>query len=95
MSKLSSEEWDKKITQMKSDLSQARKEKAKAKRRENDEFTKEIGKLMRSLFPEYTTISDFEKAFARVPSHVSLMGEKSRLQDPSESDRKVGRSDSE
>lgn len=89
MSKLSSKDWEEKINQMQSDLSRARKEKAKAKRREEEKFTKEVGKIMRSIFPEYTTLSDFEKAFAQIPSHDSLMEVKSCLQDPSESDRKV------
>ncbi len=95
MSKLTSEEWEQKITQMQSDLSKARKEKAKARRQEVEMFRKDVGKLMTSLYPEYTTLSDFAKAFARVSAHANLVDEKSCLQDPSESDRRLVRSFSE
>lgn len=92
MSKLTSDEWEQKINQMQSDLSQARKEKAKARRQEIEKFRKDVGKLMTSLYPEYTMLSDFEKAFAQVPAHANLVDEKSCLQDPSESDRRLVRS---
>lgn len=95
MSKLTSDELEQKINQMQSDLSKARKEKAKVKRQEIEKFRKDVGKLMTSLYPEYTTLSDFEKTFARVPTHANLVDEKSCLQDPSESDRRLVRSSSE